>query len=134
MDFALGLSSFPLMSSEVGNDWKAIEYMVVSYGEIFFRINVLITAIAHRWKIFQIQPKKNVTKHGTSMKNNLKAFMLMTGKNMNVMILKTWHILDDEKFFRGLIKKKRDNMILYCKYIQGRKWSFGLYCMEKTLI
>lgn len=63
--------------------------MVVSYGEIFFRINVLITAIAHRWNIFQIQPKKNVTKHGTSMKNNLKAFMLMTGKNMNVMILKT---------------------------------------------
>lgn len=97
MDFALGLSSFLLLSSEVGNDWKAMEYMVVSYGEIFFRINVLITAIAHRWKIFQIQPKKNVTKHGTSMKNNLKAFMLMTGKNMNVMILKTWHILDDEK-------------------------------------
>lgn len=64
--------------------------MVVSYGEIFFRINLdLITAIAHRWKIFQIQPKKKVTKHGTSMKNNLKAFMLMTGKNMNVMILKT---------------------------------------------
>lgn len=97
MDFALGLSSFPLMSSEVGNDWKAMEYMVVSYGEIFFRINVLITAIAHQWKNFQIQPKKNVTKHGTSMKNNLKAFMLMTGKNMNVMILKTWHILDNEK-------------------------------------
>lgn len=90
MDFALGLSSFLLLSSEVGNDWKAMEYMVVSYGEIFFRINlILITAIAHRWKIFQIQPKKNVTKHGTSMKNNLKAFMLMTGKNMNVMILKT---------------------------------------------
>lgn len=63
--------------------------MVVSYGEIFFRINVLITAIAHQWKNFQIQPKKNVTKHETSMKNNLKAFMLMTGKNMNVMILKT---------------------------------------------
>lgn len=28
------------MSSEVGNDWKAMKYMVVSYGEIFFRINV----------------------------------------------------------------------------------------------
>lgn len=49
--------------------------MVKSSSEL-----TLILIIAHRWKIFQIQPKKNVTKHGTSMKNNLKAFMLMTGK------------------------------------------------------
>lgn len=68
--------------------------MVKSSSELTL---ILITAIAHRWKIVQIQSKKNVTKHGTSMKNNLKAFMLMTGINMNVMILKTWHILDDEK-------------------------------------
>lgn len=60
--------------------------MVKSSSELTL---ILITAIAHRWKFFQIQPKKNVTKHETSMKNNLKAFMLMTGKNMNVMILKT---------------------------------------------
>lgn len=31
------------------------------------------------------------------MKNNLKVFMLMIGKNMNVMIFKIWYILDDEK-------------------------------------
>lgn len=68
--------------------------MVKSSSELTL---ILITAIAHRWKTVQIQSKKNVTKHGTSMKNNLKAFMLMTGKNMNVMILKTWHILDNEK-------------------------------------
>lgn len=39
MDFVLGLSSFFLMFFEVGNDWKVMEYMVVFYGEIFFRIN-----------------------------------------------------------------------------------------------
>lgn len=39
MDFVLGLSSFFLLFFEVGNDWKVIEYMVVLYGEIFFRIN-----------------------------------------------------------------------------------------------
>lgn len=27
------------MFFEVGNDWKVMEYMVVLYGEIFFRIN-----------------------------------------------------------------------------------------------
>lgn len=42
MDFVLGLSSFFLMFFEVGNDWKVMEYMVVLYGEIFFRINVII--------------------------------------------------------------------------------------------
>lgn len=31
------------------------------------------------------------------MKNNLKVFMLMIGKNMNIMIFKIWYILDDEK-------------------------------------
>lgn len=39
MDFVLGLSSFFLLFFEVGNDWKVMEYMVVLYGEIFFRIN-----------------------------------------------------------------------------------------------
>lgn len=78
------------MSSEVGNDWKAMEYMVVSYGEIFFRINVTTNySYCPPMENFSNSAKKNVTKHGTSMKNNLKAFMLMTGKNMNVMILKT---------------------------------------------
>lgn len=30
------------MFFEVGNDWKVMKYMVVLYGEIFFRINVII--------------------------------------------------------------------------------------------
>lgn len=65
--------------------------MEVSYGEIFFRINLNTnygTTIAHRWKFSKIQPKKNVNKHGTSMKENLRGFLLMKGKNMNKMILK----------------------------------------------
>lgn len=33
------------MFFEVGNDWKVMEYMVVLYGEIFFRINVIINYI-----------------------------------------------------------------------------------------